>query len=95
MKINWRVRIHNPLWWAQTAGAVVLPVLAYFGLAWEDMTSWGALGGLVVRAVQNPVVVVAVVVSVFNAVTDPTTAGVGDSERALSYTAPAKENRCD
>ena len=41
MKINWKVRIKNPLWWVQAAGALVLPVLAYFGLAWEDMTSLG------------------------------------------------------
>ncbi len=33
MKINWKVRIKNPLWWVQIAAALVLPVLAYFGLA--------------------------------------------------------------
>ena len=43
MKINWKVRIKNPLRWAQVAAALVLPVLAYFCLASEDMTSWGAL----------------------------------------------------
>ncbi|MEY8360207.1 phage holin [Anaerotruncus colihominis] len=32
MKINWKVRIKNPLWWAQVTAALVLPVLAYF--AW-------------------------------------------------------------
>ena len=79
MKINWKVRIKNPLWWVQIEAALVLPVLAYFGLAWEDMTSWGALRDVFLRAVQNPVVLLAAAVSVFNAVTDPTTAGVGDS----------------
>ena len=33
MKINWKVRIKNPLWWVQIAAALVLPMLAYFGLA--------------------------------------------------------------
>ena len=88
MKINWKVRIKDPLWWVQAAGALVLPVLAYFGLAWEDMTSWGALWDVFLRAVQNPVVLLAAAVSVFNAVTDPTTAGVGDSRRALEYKTP-------
>ena len=74
MKINWKVRIKNPLWWVQIAAALVLPVLAYFGLAWEDMTSWGALWDVFLRAVQNPVVLLAAAASVFNAVTDPTTA---------------------
>lgn len=95
MKINWAVRFRNPLWWAQVACAVLLPILAYFGLSWEDMTSWAALGALFVRAVQNPVVVVSVLVSVFNAVVDPTTAGVGDSRLAMTYAAPHRDRRTD
>lgn len=91
MKINWTVRIKNPLWWAQMVCAVVLPILAYFGLAWEDMTSWASIGDLLVRAVQNPVVVVSVLVSVFNALTDPTTSGVNDSNRAMAYEVPHKD----
>lgn len=91
MKINWTVRIKNPLWWAQMACAVVLPILAYFGLAWEDMTTWASIGGVLLRAVQNPVVVVSVLVSVFNALTDPTTAGVNDSVRAMTYETPHKD----
>ena len=47
MKINWKVRIKNPLWWVQIAAALLLPMLAYFGLAWEDMTSWGGAAGCV------------------------------------------------
>ena len=91
MKINWTVRIKNPLWWAQMACAVVLPILAYFGLAWEDMTTWASIGEVLLRAVQNPVVVVSVLVSVFNALTDPTTAGVSDSVRAMTYETPHKD----
>ena len=88
MKINWAVRFQNPLWWAQVACAVLLPILAYFGLSWEDMTRWAALGALFVRAVQNPVVVVSVLVSVFNAV-------VGDSRLAMTYAAPRRDRRTD
>ena len=91
MKINWTVRIKNPLWWAQMACAVVLPILAYFGLAWEDMTTWASIGDVLLRAVQNPVVVVAVIVSVFNCITDPTTSGVGDRNRARGYETPHKD----
>ncbi len=91
MKINWTVRLKNPYWWAQMICAVVLPVLAYFGLNWQDMTTWGALGGLMVKAVQNPVILVSVAVSVFNAVNDPTTSGLGDSSRAMGYDKPYKD----
>ena len=55
------------------------------------MTSWAAQGHIFVAAVQNPVVVVAVLVSVFNALTDPTTAGVSDSNRAMGYVQPYKD----
>lgn len=88
MKINWKVRFANPLFWKQIALSVFVPLLAYYGMNWEDMTTWAAIGELFVQAVQNPVVVLSVVVSVYNAVTDPTTKGMSDSERALTYTKP-------
>ncbi|MGI6284046.1 MULTISPECIES: phage holin [Caproicibacterium] len=43
------------------------------------------LGGALLRAVSNPVIVVSIVASVWTALTDPTTKGFGDSQRALSY----------
>ncbi len=88
MKINWRVRLKNPLFWAQLAAAVLTPVLAGAGLGWEDMTSWQALGQAIAAGIQSPVVLAAVAVSVFNAVTDPTTKGIGDSKRAMEYERP-------
>ena len=88
MKINWKVRVKNPLFWVEIGAAILLPILAYLGLSWEDMTSWAALGEVLLSAIQNPVIVVATVVSVWNAITDPTTKGVSDSEQALTYTKP-------
>jgi phi LC3 family holin len=55
------------------------------------MTTWAALGGILLEAIKNPVIVVAVIVSVWNAVNDPTTAGLGDSSQALTYKEPKKE----
>ena len=89
MKINWKVRLKNPTLWVQIAIAVFLPILTYFGLEWQDMTTWAAIGDLFVQAIKNPVVVVSVIVSVCNAITDPTTKGIGDSTRALTYDEPA------
>lgn len=90
LKINWKVRIKNPVWWANMAAAIVLPILTYLGLEWGDMTSWGALGNALLSAVKNPVIVVAVLVSVWNLNIDPTTSGLGDSSRALKYSQPNK-----
>ena len=88
MKINWQVRIKNPIFWAELIAAVLLPVLAYMGLGWEDMTTWPAIGGVLVEAVKNPVILVSVIVSVWNAINDPTTAGISDSEQAMTYNKP-------
>lgn len=91
MKINWKVRIKNPVFWVQLAAAVVLPILAYLGLSWEDMTTWPALGAVLLEAIKNPVILISVAVSVWNLITDPTTAGLSDSAQALTYTAPKKD----
>lgn len=88
MKINWKVRFANPEFWKQIVLAVFVPLLAYYGMMWDDMTTWAAIGELFAQAIQNPVVVLSVVVSVYNAIIDPTTKGIGDSEQALTYTEP-------
>lgn len=84
--MNWEVRFKNPLFIAQMILAVLTPILAYAGLTVKDLTTWQALGDLLMGALSNPYVLGLVVVSVFNAVTDPTTSGVKDSEQALTYT---------
>lgn len=88
MKINWTVRLKNPVFWVNVLAAIVLPILTHMGLHWEDMTTWATLGNTITEALQNPVVVVAVVVSVWNAINDPTTSGLSDSDQALTYKAP-------
>lgn len=90
MKINWKVRKENIVFIAQIVVSIFAPILAYFGMNFEDLTSWAAIGTLLWQAIQNPVVVLSVAISVFNAITDPTTKGIGDSERALTYDTPAK-----
>lgn len=86
--MNWKVRFKNPLFIAQIILSVLTPILAYAGLTVKDLTTWQALGDLLMGALSNPYVLGLVVVSVFNAVTDPTTSGIKDSEQALTYTKP-------
>ena len=92
MKINWKIRFKNPVFIANLALAVLMPILTYLGLSWQDMTTWAALGGVFVDAIKNPVVCVSVAVSVWNAINDPTTSGLSDSKDALTYTIPKKED---
>lgn len=91
MKINWKVRIKNPHWWGQIALAVIMPVLGYFGMTGADITTWGILWETLLRALSNPYVITTAIVCAYNAVIDPTTAGIGDSEQALTYSAPKQK----
>lgn len=91
MKINWKVRFKNPVFWANLAAAIVLPILTYLGLRWDDMTTWSALGEVLLTAVKSPVIIVSVIVSVWNLINDPTTTGISDSANAMSYEEPNKE----
>ena len=86
MKINWKIRFKNPTWWAQVVASIVMPLVVGMGYGWSDMTSWATLGEVIAAALGNPVVVVAMVVSVFNLITDPTTSGISDSKSALERT---------
>lgn len=91
--MNLTVRMRNPVFWAQMALAVFAPIAAYFGLTGADFTTWGMVWETACKAVMNPYVVVSVVVSVWNALNDPTTAGLKDSARAMTYEAPWKEEK--
>ena len=51
---------------------------------------WEKVWETFVQAISNPYVVVMALVSLFNAITDPTTAGITDSTSALSYSVPKK-----
>ena len=90
MNINWKVRFNrkNIMFLAQVVISVCVPVLTYFGLQASDMTTWAKVWETLIQAVSNPYVVLMAVVSLFNAITDPTTKGLGDSKDALTYEQP-------
>ena len=86
--LNWKVRVKNISFWVSIVIAIITPILAYMGLTVQDITTWSALGNMLLGAAQNPYVLMLVAVSVYNAVIDPTTTGITDSARALTYTKP-------
>ncbi len=93
MKINWRVRFSNPVFIGQLVLATFIPILAYMGLTAEDLTSWTMVGKVLFEAISNPYVLVLVVVSVYNSITDPTVSGLSDSNQALTYQKPRKDDQ--
>ena len=81
--INWKVRIKNKQFWVSLIPALAIlvqAVAAVFGytLNLEEMV------GKILAVVSA----VFAVLAVLGVVVDPTTAGVGDSDRAMSYEEP-------
>ncbi len=91
MRINWKVRFKNPIFWTNIAIAIMTPILTYLGINWTQITTWEAFGNLFAQAVQNPVILTAVIASVWGSINDPTTAGISDSEQALTYDKPKED----
>jgi len=92
MKINWKVRFKNPTFYVQLVLAIFTPILAYLGLEFADITTWGTLGELIQSAYSNPYLLGLVIISVFNASTDPTVSGLSDSKQARKYYKPKKDS---
>ena len=83
MSINWRVRIKNKAFWAAIIPAdllLVQQVCAVFGVA----VDFGELQAQLVAIVGT----VFAILAILGIVADPTTAGMGDSEQAMTYTEP-------
>lgn len=90
MSINWKVRFNrkNILFLSQVLLSVLVPILTYFGMQLSDLTSWQIVRDTLLQAVSNPYVIIMSLVSLFNAITDPTTQGISDSQQAQSYRSP-------
>lgn len=78
--INWQIRIKNKTFWLTLIPAVLLLVQAVsapFGYTWDFVVLNQQLAAIINALFA--------VLSILGVVTDPTTKGVGDSERALMY----------
>ncbi|WP_125115403.1 phage holin [Agathobaculum sp. Marseille-P7918] len=89
--MNLRVRIKNPVFWVQLLLGVFATLLAYAGLTAADMTSWGAVWDVARQALTNPYCLFLVASNVWNALNDPTTSGLTDSDRARQYEKPLEK----
>ena len=84
--INWMVRIKNKAFWVAIIPAILLliqVVAAVFGFTLD----LGDLGNKLLAVVNAAFGVL----TILGVVTDPTTAGISDSEQAMTYTEPKKK----
>lgn len=86
MKVNWKVRIANPNFWLMIIPATLLLVQLVLDLFGVKM-DFGELGNKL-KGIVNAVFAVLALLGVTN---DPTTDGLSDSQRAMSYEMPWKD----
>ena len=85
MKINLTVRLKNKVFWLTFIPAILILVQAVasvFGI----VIDLGDLGNKLLDVVES----VFIILAILGVVTDPTTAGIGDSVQALDYDTPKK-----
>lgn len=90
MRVNWLVRLKNKTFWLSFIPALLLLVqviASVFGYSLD----LGELGNKLLAVVNA----VFALLSVLGIVTDPTTSGVSDSERAMGYTEPKTDADTD
>lgn len=86
--INWTVRSKHPQFWISIVLSVLVPPFVYAGIEFNQVTSWQQLFGVLGSGFANPYVVLMIIVSLYNSITDKTTKGFGDSYIAKQYLRP-------
>ena len=83
--MNWKVRMRNPWFWVGIVSAVVSALRVDV----NALTSWGAVWSCLAGIIENTLQLGTLCLTVLSVFIDPTTAGLGDSARALTYSKPA------
>ena len=87
MKINWKVRVKNVYFWF----GLIAVILSAVGVSPETLTSWEVLCEQILSFLKNPFLIGCVIIALVGYINDPTTAGLSDSEQALTYTEPRRD----
>ena len=86
MKINWKVRIKNKIFWIALIPAMLMLVKSMANLLGFAMDLQ-----LIEANLLEVVEAVFMVLGIMGIVADPTTSGMGDSEQALTYDKPKEQ----
>lgn len=84
--MNWIVRLKNKNFWLSFIPTVLLLIQAV-ALVFGFELDFGDLGNQLKEIVN----LVFILLALLGVVTDPTTAGVGDSQQALTYKTPKED----
>lgn len=84
MKMNIPVRLQNVWFWVGLGATI----LAAMGVEPAMFTSWSLVWEAIVALFSNPFQLGCVIVAIIGVFVDPTTKGISDSDRAMTYTKP-------
>ncbi len=76
------------MWWISLISVILMPIFSYMGITGEMLTSWDKVGAMFQAFISTPYLIFMVVMAVLQFLginTDPTTKGIKDSERAMTY----------
>ena len=85
MKINWKARIKNPVFWT-----TIIPAIT--GMVYTILGALGVIPALTENMVLNIMTVVITALSALGVLVDPTTKGLNDSYMAMTYSAPRADD---
>ena len=81
VKLNWKVRFKNKVWLSSFIAAIVTFIYTILGM-------FDVAPEVTQNSVMNVINAILMMLSLTGVVVDPTTAGIGDSDRAMSYDEP-------
>lgn len=81
--INWKVRIRNKTFWATFIPAVLMLIKCILDICGVSTEWYGEMASDIVSAVL-------IILTCLGVIVDPTTHGISDSERAMTYNKPYK-----
>lgn len=84
MKINWKVRFKNPTWLTMFFSLII-------GFAFNILKMFDIVPSITENQIMEIISQVLTFLGLIGVLVDPTTSGIGDSERALGYDEPWKD----
>lgn len=69
----------------QTILAIATPVGVYYGITVGDLTTWAKLGDVIVQAISNPAVIIAILISLWQTFNNPTESKISFIKQEFGY----------
>ncbi len=86
MKLNWKVRFKNKTWLTMFIGLIL-------GFVFNILKMFDVVPKITENQIMELISQVLTILGLMGVLIDPTTEGIGDSERAMSYDEPWSDDK--